>query len=120
MGIQTWYDNTIIIDLPAEPNIREQLDRIIKVIHEGKVGDIVIDFAQVGIITSLSLSGLLQLRKILSDAGQRLILSNVSPMTKKIFSVTCLDTNFEFADDKSAALLSIQGGNRESTSSTAN
>jgi anti-anti-sigma factor len=110
MGIQTWYDNTIIADLPAEPNIRERLDRIIRVVSEGKVGDIVLDFSSVGIINSVSLSGLLQLQKVVSDAGQRLILCNVSPMTQKIFNVTCLNANFEFAGDKSSALLSIQGG----------
>ena len=65
MGIQTWYDNTIIVDLPAEPNIRERLDRVIRIVSEGKVGDIVLDFSAVEIINSLSLSGLLQLRKAL-------------------------------------------------------
>ncbi len=110
MGIQTWYDNTIIVDLPAEPNIREHLDRIIRVVSEGKIGDIVLDFSAVGIINSMSLSGLLHLRKVVTEAGRRLILCNVSAMTQKIFNVTCLNTNFEFADDKSAALLSIQGG----------
>jgi len=110
MGIQTWYDNTIIVDLPAEPNIRELLDRIIRIAGEGKIGDIVLDFSAVGIINSLSLSGLLQLRKVLAESDHRLILCNVSSMTQKIFNVTCLNGNFEFADDKSAALLSIQGG----------
>jgi len=109
MGIQTWYDNTIIVDLPAEPNIREQLDRIIRIAGEGGISDIVLDFSSVGIMNSLSLSGLLQLRKALNDSGKRLILSGVGPMTRKIFNVTCLDANFEFANDKSTALLSIQG-----------
>lgn len=109
MGIQTWYDNTVIVDLPSEPNIREQLDRIIRVVSEGGDGDIVLNFSAVGIINSLSLSGLLQLQKILAEGGRRLILCNVSPMTQKIFNVTCLNANFEFAADKSAALLSIQG-----------
>lgn len=108
MGIQTWYDNTIIVDLSAEPNIREQLDRIIRVVSEGGQGDIVLDFSVVGIINSLSLSGLLQLQKILAESGRRLILCNVSPMTQKIFNVTCLNANFEFADNKSTALLFIQ------------
>ncbi len=110
MGIQTWYDNTVIVDLPAEPNIRERLDRIIRIVSEGKVGGVVLDFSAVGIINSVSLSGLLQLQKVLAEAGQRLVLCNVSPMTQKIFNVTCLNANFEFANDKSAALLSIQGG----------
>ena len=69
MGIQTWYDNTVIVDLPAEPNIREQLDRIIRIVGEGGEGDIVLDFSAVGIINSLSLSGLLQLQKILAGCN---------------------------------------------------
>jgi len=109
MVIQTWHGNTIIVDLPPEPNIREHLDRIIRIIAEGNAGDIVLDFSAVSVANSMSLSGLLQLRKILAESGRRLILCNVSPMTQKIFNVTCLDSNFEFASDKSAALLSIEG-----------
>ena len=110
MGIQPCCENTIIVDLPAEPAIREQLDMVIQLVHAGGVGDVIVDFSNVGIINSLSLSGLLQLRKALNNTKQKLILCSVKSMTRKIFDVTCLNSNFEFAEDKSAALQSIQAG----------
>jgi anti-anti-sigma factor len=108
MGIQTWSENTLLVELPPEPHIRSELDTVTKIVQEGGVGDVVIDFAEVGIINSLSLSGFLHLRKLLNEKGHRLIFCDVAPMTKKIFDVTCLNSNFEFFDEKIDALASIQ------------
>ncbi len=69
--------------------------------------DVVIDFSGVDIITSSSLSKLLNLRKMLSDSGHKLVLCGVAPATKGIFMITGLDGNFEFADDKSEVLASL-------------
>lgn len=104
MDIQLCCDNLVVLNLQPEPYVRGQIDNALRIIEEGNAGDMIIDFSEVGIINSLSLSGLLQLRKHLKETGQKLILCNISPMTKKIFNITCLDTNFEFASDKEAAI----------------
>jgi anti-anti-sigma regulatory factor len=59
-------------------------------------------------MTSTSISGLLRLRKLLTDCGHRLIFCNVPVATRSVFTVVGLDEVFEFADDKFAALASIQ------------
>ena len=108
MGIQSRAENTIIVDLAPEPRIRDELDTVIEIIREGGGCDVVIDFSRVDIVSSLSLSGFLQLRKLLNDCGHRLIFCSVAPMTQKIFNVTCLNGNFEFVSDKATALETIQ------------
>ncbi|MHC4913194.1 MAG: STAS domain-containing protein [Planctomycetota bacterium] len=70
--------------------------------------DVVVDFSNVDIVTSSSLSKLLKLRKLLADCGHRLVFCNVAAATRGIFTVTGLDGIFELAEDKFVALASLQ------------
>jgi len=108
MGIQNWSDNVILVDLPAEPQMGEELKTVTEIVRERGDCDVVIDFSEVDIVTSSSLSKLLKLRKLLADCGHRLIFCNVAAATKGIFTVTGLDGVFELADDKFVALASLQ------------
>jgi len=107
VGIQNWSENTIIVDLTREPEMRDELDAVMEMSRDKSDCDVVMDFTDVDIVTSSSLSKLLKLRKIVSDSGHKLVLCNVSAATKGIFMVTGLDSNFEFADDKSKVLASL-------------
>ena len=68
----------------------------------------IVDFSKVEIINSWNISNLLILRGMLEDAGRKLILCNISTVTKCIFVVAGLSEIFVFADDKSAALATIR------------
>ncbi|MDT8303870.1 MAG: STAS domain-containing protein [Sedimentisphaerales bacterium] len=107
MSIQNWSENTIIVDLSREPEMRDELEAVMEMVRDKCNCDVVIDFSDVDIVTSSSLSKLLKLRKMLSDSGHKLVLCNVSAATKGIFMITGLDGNFEFADDKSEVLASL-------------
>jgi anti-anti-sigma factor len=107
MGIQDWSDNSILVDLPGEPETGNELLSVTKMARDRGDCDVVIDFSDVDIVTSSSLSKLLKLRKMLSDSGHKLVLCSVSAATKGIFMITGLDGNFEFADDKSEVLASL-------------
>jgi len=98
MGIQDHTGNTAIVDLPPEPDMTEELETVITMVRQHVDRDVVIDFTNVGIATSLSLSRLLQLRKIMHDNGRSLVLRNVAPITRGIFSVVGFDELFEFCD----------------------
>jgi anti-anti-sigma factor len=74
----------------------------------GSVLDVVVDFADVDIVTSSSVAKLLKLRKVLYDNNRKLVFSSVRPKTKSIFNITGLDTVFEFVDDQFIALASLQ------------
>jgi len=108
MGVQNWSDNIILVNLAPEPQTGEELQMAIEIATETGGFDVVVDFAQVGIITSSSIAKLLKLRKALEDSGRRLVLSSVGSQTKEVFAVTGLDNIFEFIDDQFVALAGLQ------------
>lgn len=108
MGIQDWSDDIVLVDLPQEPDMGDELKTITEITRNRGNCDVVIDFSSVDIVTSSGLSKLLKLRKLLTDCGHRLVFCNVAAATKGIFTVTGLDGVFELADDKFVALTSLQ------------
>jgi len=108
MGIQNWSENVVLVDLPAEPEIVDEIDAVVQIVRDRGDCEVVVDFSSVDIITSSSISALLKLRKLLTDCQKRLIFCSVSPATKNIFKVTGIDEIFEFVDDKFVALASLQ------------
>ena len=107
MAISNYSQGIIIVELPPEPNIRAELDKLMEILNAGADNDVIIDFSKVDIMTSMTLSGFLKVREIISEAGRRLIFVNISAITKDIFKVTCFDGIFEFADDKNQALTDL-------------
>jgi anti-anti-sigma factor len=108
MGIQNWEDDIVLVDLPREPEMGDELKNVTEIVRDRGDCDVVIDFSDIDIVTSSSLSKMLKLRKLLADCGHRLIFSNVAPATKGIFTVTGLEGIFEVVDDKFIALASLQ------------
>ena len=108
MGIQNWSENIVLVDLPQEPQIGDELTSVTEIARDRGDCDVVIDFSSVDIITSSSLSKLLKLRKLQVDCGHQLVFCNVAIATKGIFTVTGLDGVFDIVDDKFVALASLQ------------
>ena len=108
MGIQNWSDEVVLVDLPQEPEMGDELKSVTEIVRDRGDCDVVIDFANVDIVTSSSLSKLLKLRKMLADCGHRLVFCSVAAATRGIFTVTGLDEVFDFADDKFVALAGLQ------------
>lgn len=113
MPVDTPIQGTIAVSLRPEPEMRTDLESIIERVSCGLYRDVVLDLSSVDIVTSSSLSRLLQLRKLLTDRGHRLVLCGLAANTKGIFAVTTLDKTFEFADDTSAALTHVEPVHRE-------
>jgi len=108
MGIQNLSENVVLVDLPQEPELADELKSVTEIVRDRDDCNVVIDFSGVDIVTSSSLSKLLKLRKVLADCGHRLVFCSVAAPTRGIFKVTALDRIFELADDKSVALTSLQ------------
>ncbi len=108
MGIQNWSENIILVDLPQEPEIADELETIVEMVRNRGDCDVVIDFSGVDTVTSSSLSGLLKLHKPVTDCGRRLVLCGVAAAIKGVFTITGLDGVFELADDKFAALATLE------------
>jgi len=108
MAIHHPPENLIVVDLSSkELQIADELRKINEIIGEKPGCDVIIDFTSVEAITSSSLSNLLILRNLLAEQGHRLVLCNVSFITKCVFNVAGLEDIFEFAQDKSAAAAAV-------------
>ena len=108
MGIQNWSENVLLVNLAKEPDMGEELLTAISVVTESSDLDVVVDFADTDIITSSSVAKLLKLRKVLYDNNRKLVFCSVRPKTKSIFTITGLDSVFEFVEDQFIALASLQ------------
>jgi anti-anti-sigma factor len=108
MGIQDWSENIVLVDLPAEPDMTDELKSVSEIVRERGNCDVVMDFTGVDILTSSSISAMLKLRKLLADCGRRLVFCNVAPATRNVFVTTEIDEIFEFVEDKFTALAGLQ------------
>ena len=108
MGIQNWSEEIILVNLAEEPQMGEELAIVTDTAGDRGNCDVVVDFADVDIVTSSSIAKLLKLRKTLVDCDKRLVFCSVSTKTKKIFTLTGLNNVFEFVDDQFVALAGLQ------------
>ncbi len=108
MKIQNLSDETILVELHREPQMKDELKTLTDILHDRGDCDVIIDFSDIDIITSSSLSTLLKLRQLLIDFGHRVVLCSLPALPRKAFRVTGLDGIFELADDRFAASAELQ------------
>ena len=108
MGIENWSQSVILVHLPKEPDLGEELETVCEMVREGGNRDVVIDFSDVDIVNSTSLAALIRLRQLLCDSARSLVLCNVACATKGIFLATGLDAAFTFRPDAFEALATVQ------------
>jgi anti-anti-sigma factor len=114
MRIQEQPGNIILLSLAwshCQPN---QLGTVMAMVRRRRDCSVVVDFSCVDVAGCATLARLLELRQLLQDRGDRLILCGVAPAIMGIFAVSRLDAVFHFIADKCAALAHLQsgGGNR--------
>jgi len=109
MGIRNLSENIIVVELPSDGSKRaDELKNLNEIVSDKCQYDVIVDFCKVEIINSWNISNLLILRGMLEDAGRKLILCNISTVTKCIFVVAGLSEVFVFADNRSAALDTVR------------
>jgi len=108
MSIQKISDGVLLVVLPKEPQLRDELAKINETVCSRSESNVIIDFSFVEIITSSSISNLIILQDLLSKRGRKLVLCNVALPTRGIFRTVGLEKLFDFAADKSSALAIIQ------------
>jgi len=110
MEMPSGIDKVLSMSLPPEPATREELKQLFEVAQQCAGSDLVIDFSNVDIVTSASLSYLIRLQKLADDAGSRLILCGIRSVTKGVFDITGLDDVFEMCEHGSEAVARLQAG----------
>ena len=108
MGIENWSESIVLVSLAPEPQMSEELRTVIEIVKDRGDCDVVIDFAEVEVVTSSTIAKLLTLRKILKDREHRLVLCGLTVQNKGVFLITGLESAFDFVDDQFVALASLQ------------
>jgi anti-anti-sigma factor len=112
MGIRNWSQDTLLVDLPGESGLEEELREAVRLIHGHVACDVIIDFSHVTILNSSCLAVLLRLRNHLQENGGRLVLCNIGMATGSILAVTGLTGVFEITGDTRDALAVLHSQTR--------
>lgn len=108
MPIEKWSDQVAVVHLADDPQFTDDLDALPQ--GSAKLAGVVLDLGAVHYINSSNLAKLLKLRKqVLSDDG-RLILCNLSDQVWGAFLVTGLDKVFDYSENVTTALATLQIG----------
>jgi anti-anti-sigma regulatory factor len=110
MAIQERSQGVVLVELPKEPLVRDELEVVLGIVRHRGGCEVVVDFSEVDIITSVALSSLLKLQKLLGDCGGRLVLCNVAAVTRGILSVVGVDGLFVVHEGKFGALETVHTG----------
>jgi anti-anti-sigma factor len=111
MPIEKWSDKIIVAHLADDPQFTEDMHAIVPM--PANAGSnarpaVVLDFTGVTVLNSSNLSALLRLRKAMIVNDARLVLCNISTLAWGTFLVTGLDNIFEFSDNVTTALATLQ------------
>jgi anti-anti-sigma factor len=107
MAIEDWSENTILVGLPDEPALGEELQRVTQFVQEQGHYDVVMDFTDVRLLNSSHLTALLGLQKLLQERGHRLVFCDVSKAIRGLLSVAGLIGVFEVTSDRFDALAAV-------------
>jgi len=115
-----WIENlkdksfVIYISVSREPEMKRELEIINEIVYGRDDCNVIINLANIEMLTSSSITKLVMLHNSLDKNGRSLIL-RVGLPTKGIFATAGLTSLFNFVNDVSDALATIQhSGNVES------
>ncbi len=112
MAIQNWSDEITVVELAGDPQFTDELSNLMDRL-EKKPSDVVLNFSAVGFINSSNVAKLLRLRKQMGNSSRKLILCGVNTQVWGVLLVTGLDKIFDFTNDISTALATLQLANGE-------
>ena len=107
MGFQVEKVNDVlVVDVEGQLIVGNRQELKLKVLEELENGErkFVVDFEKTGYIDSSGLGVLVSLSKKVREQGGELRLANLNEDLKTLFELTKLDTLFDIADSREAAL----------------
>jgi anti-anti-sigma factor len=107
MPIERWSDQVNVVRLLDDPQFTDDLQSLEDQLQRFG-GSSVLDFASVKYINSSNISRLLRLRKRAITMELKLILCGISTQLWGTFLTTGLDKIFEFSDNVTTALATLQ------------
>ncbi|TVQ52339.1 MAG: anti-sigma factor antagonist [Phycisphaerales bacterium] len=109
MALNNWSESITIAELNDEPSFSEDMELLIREVDEPEsTPDVIVDMKAVTYVSSSNLAQLLRLRKKLDSRGRRLRICAVNDKVWSVLITTGLDAVFEFTDDVTTSLASLQ------------
>ena len=110
MPINEWSDQIIIAEMNDEPLFSEEMDTLFRRLDGEEVEgpDVIIDLKNVSYLNSSNLAQLLKLRKKIMMCKRRLRLCSAVDSVWSVMLTTGLDSVFNFTEDVSTSLASLQ------------
>lgn len=110
MPLQQWSDTILIAELNDEPALSDELDSLMRRLDslQDKLPNVIVDLKAVTYLNSSNIAQMLRLRKLMAAGASRLRLCSVDDRVWSVVLVTGLDKLFEFTDDISTSLASLQ------------
>lgn len=110
MPIKEWSETIIIGEMNDEPSFSEDMENLIARIEEAEDAgpDIIINLESVTYLNSSNIAQLLKLRKVLQSLEARMRICGAADAVWSVMMVTGLDKVFEFTDDVTISLASLQ------------
>ncbi len=110
MPLQQWSDSILIAELTDEPMFSEEFESLMRQLEDkdNATPNVIVDLKGVTYLNSSNIAQLLRLRKKLESAERRLRLCSIGDTVWSVMLVTGLDKLFEFLDDISTSLASLQ------------
>ena len=110
MPIEDWSDEITIATVGDEPAFSEDMANLLQRLDERgeSTPDVVLDLASVSYLNSSNIAQMLRLRKRLNTGGRNMRICSVDDQVWGVLMITGLDKIFDFTDDVSTALASLQ------------
>jgi anti-anti-sigma factor len=110
MPLQEWSESTLIAEMNDEPLFSEDFDSLAVRLEEAgdSMPDVIVNLKGVSRLNSSNLAQLLRLRKIVLAHRRRLRICSVGDIVWSVFLMTGLEKMFEFTDDVTTSLTSLQ------------
>jgi anti-anti-sigma factor len=111
MPIEKWSEQVTVVRLSDDPQFTEDLESL-QELSDAQRNGMVLDFSGVRFVNSSNIAKLLNLRMKMSSAGQKLVLCALPTQLWGTFLTTGLDKVFEFSDNVTTALATVQIADR--------
>jgi anti-anti-sigma factor len=110
MPIEEWSEEITIATVGDEPAFSEDMANLLQRLEERgeTTPDVVLDLASVSYLNSSNIAQMLRLRKRLNTGGRNMRICSVEDQVWGVLMITGLDKIFDFTDDVSTALASLQ------------
>ena len=110
MPIEEWSEEITIATIGDEPAFSEDMGNLLQRLgeREDSPPDVILDLSSVSYLNSSNIAQMLRLRKRLNTGGRNMRICSVDDQVWGVLMITGLDKIFDFTDDVSTALASLQ------------